>query len=217
METVQTMDPGLFFEEFMASMRELGKKQEETAEQIKETDKLMKENAAQMKETDKRIERNAQEMEKLKKTVERVTANVGGLNRSLGELIETLIAARLWEKFPEYNLKRAYQRVPIFDENNRTMTDIDILLSNTDTVMVVEVKRQLDDKREVDDHLKRMERIRKYPPAEVAGKKMVGAMAGGVVDDDTRRYAYESGFFVLELTGDTVQLIPPPEGFAPKQ
>jgi hypothetical protein len=107
--------------------------------------------------------------------------------------------------------------VPIFDENNRTMTDIDILLSNTDTVMAVEVKRQLDDKRDVDDHLERMERIRKYPPAEVAGKKLVGAMAGGVVDDDTRRYAYESGFFVLELTGDTVQLIPPPDGFVPKQ
>ncbi|MDR1250701.1 MAG: hypothetical protein LBK62_00885, partial [Treponema sp.] len=145
------------------------------------------------------------------------TANVGGLNRSLGELIETLIAARLWEKFPDYNLKRAYQRVPIFDENNRTMTDIDILLSNTDTVMAVEVKRQLDDRRDVDDHLKRMERIRKYPPAEVAGKKMLGAMAGGVVDDDTRRYAYESGFFVLELTGDTVQLIPPPDGFVPRK
>jgi hypothetical protein len=196
METMQTMDPGLFFEEFMAGMRELGKKQEETARQI---------------------EKNAQEMEALKKTVERVTVNVGGLNRSLGELIETLIAARLWEKFPDYNLKRAYQRVPIFDENNRTMTDIDILLSNTDTVMVVEVKRQLDDRRDVDDHLKRMERIRKYPPAEVAGKKMIGAIAGGVVDDDTRRYAYESGFFVLELTGDTVQLIPPPDGFVPKK
>jgi hypothetical protein len=97
------------------------------------------------------------------------------------------------------------------------MTDIDILLSNTDTAMAVEVKRELDDKRDVDDHLKRMERIRQYPPAEVAGKKMLGAMAGGVVDDDTRRYAYESGFFVLELTGDTVQLIPPPEGFVPAQ
>jgi transcriptional regulator len=203
MATTQTMDPGLFFEEFMASMREIGKKQAETAEQMKETDRL--------------IERNAQEMEKLKKTVERVTANVGGLNRSRGELIETLIAARLWEKFPEYNLKRAYQRVPIFDENNRTLTDIDILLSNTDTVMAVEVKRELDDKRDVDDHLERMERIRKYPPAEVVGKKIVGAMAGGVVNDDTRRYAYESGFFVLELTGDTVQLIPPPDGFMPKK
>jgi hypothetical protein len=75
----------------------------------------------------------------------------------------------------------------------------------------------LDDKRDVDDHLKRMERIRKYPPAEVVGKKMLGAMAGGVVDGDTRGYAYESGFFVLELTGDTVQLIPPPDGFVPKK
>jgi hypothetical protein len=184
--------------------------QAETAEQMKETDR-------QLKETKELIANNAREMEALRKTVERVTANVGGLNRSMGELIETFIAARLWEKFPAYNLKRAYQRVPIFDENNRTMTDIDILLSNTDTVMAVEVKRQLDDKRDVDDHLKRMERIRKYPPAEVAGKKLVGAMAGGVVDDDTRRYAYESGFFVLELTGDTVQPIPPPDGFVPKQ
>jgi hypothetical protein len=218
------MDPGLFFEEFMTGMRELRKYQEETARQMRETDKQMQETDRRMKETDKQIqetkkliENNAREMEALKKTVERVTVNVGGLNRSLGELIETLIATRLWEKFPDYNLKRAYQRVPIFDENNRTMTDIDILLSNTDTIMAVEVKRQLDDKRDVDDHLKRMECIRKYPPAEVAGKKMLGAMAGGVVDDDTRRYAYESGFFVLELTGDTVQLIPPPEGFAPKQ
>ncbi|GHV83844.1 hypothetical protein AGMMS50212_11840 [Spirochaetia bacterium] len=60
------------------------------------------------------------------------TANVGGINRSLGELIETLIAARLWEKFDAYpyNLKRAYQRVPIYDENNRIRSDIDILLAN---------------------------------------------------------------------------------------
>jgi hypothetical protein len=196
MATTETLGEGLTFEKVWAALME---------------------NRVQLKETGKLIEKNAKEMEALKKTVERVTANVGGLNRSLGELIETLIAARLWEKFPEYNLKRAYQRVPIFDENNRTMTDIDILLANTDTVMAVEVKRQLDDRRDVDDHLKRMERIRQYPPAEVAGKKMLGAMAGGVVDDDTRRYAYESGFFVLELTGDTVQLIPPPDGFVPKK
>jgi DNA-binding FrmR family transcriptional regulator len=156
-------------------------------------------------------------MEDLKKTVDRVTGNVGGLNRSLGELIETLIAARLWEKFPDYNLKRAYQRVPIFDENNRIMTDIDILLSNTGLVMAVEVKRELDRIRDVDEHLKRLELIRKYPPAEVVGKKILGAMAGGLVDADVQRYAYESGFFVLELAGESVRLVPQPEGFVPKQ
>ncbi|MDR0730329.1 MAG: hypothetical protein LBF63_01585, partial [Treponema sp.] len=102
-----------------------------------EIDKLQKETAELQKKTDSQLEKNAKEMEDLKKTVERVTGNVGGLNRSLGELIETLIAARLWEKFPDYNLKRAYQRVPIFDEHNRIMTDIDILLSNTTLVMAV--------------------------------------------------------------------------------
>jgi hypothetical protein len=184
---------------------------------------MMRANAARMEETGKRMEESGKRMEEadkrmeaLQKTVERITGNVGGLNRSLGELIETLIAARLWEKFAGYNLKRAYQRMPIFDENNRILTDIDILLSNTDTAMAVEVKRELDDIRDVDRHLKRMELIRTHPPAEVANKKLMGAMAGGVVAADARQYAWESGFFVLELTGDTVELIPPPEGFVPK-
>jgi hypothetical protein len=182
---------------------------------LKEADRIVKETAEQMKETDRRMEETDKRMEALQRTVERVTNNVGGLNRSLGELIETLIAARLWEKFSEYNLKRAYQRVPIFDEHNRILTDIDILLSNTDVAMAVEVKRELDRIKDVDEHLKRMALIRKHPPAELAGKKVLGAMAGGVVDADLRRYAYESGFFVLELTGNTVELVPPPEGFVP--
>jgi chromosome segregation ATPase len=210
--------------ETAAQMKETGKRMEET-------DRIVKENAAQMKETDKQIKDLKKTVERvtgnvgglnrstedLKKTVERVTENVGGLNRSLGELIETLIAARLWEKFAGYNLKRAYQRVPIFDENNQTLTDIDILLSNTGVAMAVEVKRELDNMKDVDRHLKRMELIREHPPAEVAGKKLLGAMAGGVVEADTRRYAWESGFFVLELTGDTVELVPPPEEFVPRQ
>jgi hypothetical protein len=30
-------------------------------------------------------------------------------------------------------------------------------------------------------------------------------------------YKLYEGFFVLELTGDTVRLIPPPDGFVPKK
>jgi chromosome segregation ATPase len=217
MGSTQTLEPGSVFEQFMASMQELRKRQEETAEQMKETDKRMKETDKRMKETDRQMRETDKRIEDLKKTVERVTGNVGGLNRSLGELIETLIAARLWEKFPDYNLKRAYQRVPIFDENNRVMTDIDILLSNTSLAMAVEVKREMDRMKDVDEHLKRMELVRKYPPAEVADKKLLGAMAGGVVDADVQRYACESGFFVLELTGESALLVPPPEGFVPRQ
>jgi hypothetical protein len=163
-----------------------------------------------------RLQVNQEETDKL---VKKVTKNVGGLNNSLGEMTETLIAARLWEKFSDYpyNLKRAYHQVPVFDENNVVITDIDILLSNTEWVMAVEVKQKLKHRDDVDDHVRRMSRIRKYPPLETVGKKMVGAMAGGVVDPDVRDYTHSAGFFVLELTGESVSLVKPAVKFEPRE
>jgi hypothetical protein len=162
-------------------------------------------------------DKDKEEYNKMCERIDRLCGNVGGLNRSLGELIETLIAARLWEKFPEYDLRRAYQRIPIYDEKRTPKTNIDILLADTTLCMIVEVKRELDDKRDVDDHVKRMELIRQYPPAEVVGKQLLSAMAGGVVVDEVKDYAYKAGFYVLELTGESVQLTPPPEGFVQKK
>ncbi|GHT55390.1 hypothetical protein FACS1894109_01860 [Spirochaetia bacterium] len=170
------------------------------------------ENREQMRKTDERID-------EMVKTVKEVSKNVGGLNRSVGELVETLIAARLWEKFDSYpyNFKRAYPRIPLFDENNQVLTDIDILLSNGEYALAVEVKRELDKKDDIDHHLKRMELIRKYPPAECKEKKLLGAMAGGMVDPDVQRYAQSVGFFVLELTGESVRLVETPKEFEPRQ
>ena len=135
----------------------------------------------------------------------------------MGQLIETLIAARLWEKFAvyPYNLERAYQRVNIY-KGSRAVTDIDILLADTEWVMAVEVKRECTDIKEVDRHIKRMSLILKYPPAEVKGKKLLGAFACGVVSPEVRDYAHEAGFFVLELKGESVDLLPPPDDFSPK-
>jgi hypothetical protein len=163
------------------------------------------------------ITKMGEKVDKMADKVDRVSENIGGLNRSVGELVETLIASLLWEKFPGYDLKRAYQRLPIYNEKNIAKSDIDILLVNTVMCMAVEVKRELDQMIEVDRHLKRMQLIRQYPPEQVGSKQLFGAMAGGVVNPDVKDYAYESGFFVLELTGESVNLVPPPEGFEPKK
>ena len=182
----------------------------------KQAELEMAELRKQMKETAERMKEAAEQQKKTEQEIEKLSRNVGGLNRSLGELIETLIAARLWEKFAAYpyNLSRAYQRVPVFDEGNRTLTDIDILLLDSEWVMAVEVKRE-PDKDDVDRHIKRMGLIRQYPPPATAGKKLLGAISGGVVNPDLRDYAYDAGFFVLELRGEAVDLLPPPDGFKP--
>lgn len=169
--------------------------------------------------TQEHIDQMSANIDQMSARVDRVTKNVGGLNRSMGELIETLIAARLWEKFDAYpyNFKRAYPRIPLFDENNQVLTDIDILLLNGEYALAVEVKASLHRQDDVDGHLKRMEWIRKYPPAECKGKKLLGAMAGGTVDPDVQRYAQSAGFFVLELTGESVRFVEPPKDFEPRQ
>ena len=215
-DVMQQPQMGLTFEHVWAALMEDRQarkiSQDKTDEQMRKTDE-------QMRKTDEQIRKTEETVRKMAEKVDRVTENVGGLNRSMGELIETLIAARLWEKFNEYpyNLKRAYQRIPLYDENNRVLSDIDILLSDSDYVMAVEVKRELDKEDDVDHHLKRMELIKKYPPAECKGKKLLGAMAGGVVDPDVQKYAHSAGFFVLELTGESVHLAKCPEGFTPRQ
>ncbi|GHT51110.1 hypothetical protein FACS1894102_6970 [Spirochaetia bacterium] len=182
---------------------------EEIKESRKETERIMK-------ETSERIEKMQKETDK---QVKRMSRNLGGIGDSLGQLVETLIAARLWEKFDAYpyNLKRAYQRVPLFDENNTILTDIDILLSNGEYVMAVEVKQRFHRLDDVERHIKRVELMKKYPPAECKGKKMLGAIAGGTVEADAKKCAHDAGLFVLELTGESVHLVEAPKDFTPRQ
>jgi hypothetical protein len=193
-------------------MRELREAQQETARQMEETDRQIKETTRQMEATDR-------QMQDTDRKIERLSKNIGGLNNAFGALIENLISARLWEKFAgyPYNLQRAYQRVKLYDDANRVLTDIDILLSDGAYVMAVEVKEKLDRKDDVEHHVKRMELIKKYPPAEAKGKRLLGAMAGGEVDPDIASFAYANGFFVLELAGEAVRLVSLPLGFTPRE
>ena len=189
-------DTALSYEQIMALFKEIAEEQKREAEERKKTELFIN---------------------KVSRDIDKLSKNVGGLNRSMGELIETLIASRLWEKFADYpyNLKRAYQRVPIFNEESRSITDIDILLADSEWVMAVEVKRK-PDKEDIDHHIKRMDLIRKYPPAETVGKKLLGAIAGGAVDPDIQNYAHQAGFFILELRGEAVALVKPHGEYSPR-
>jgi len=151
--------------------------------------------------------------------VDHIPAFVDQIKMSIGDWVETLFAPHLGEKFEayNYNLKRIFNRVRVYDDDSRLLSDIDILLSNTTVCMAVEVKRWLDKPEKVDEHIRRMQLVRKYPPAEVKGKKLLGAIVGAVVTPEAREYAEQNGFFALELAGEDVNLLEPPKGFQPKE
>ena len=110
----------LSFEQLCALFRKVAKEQKEATLRSQELDKHLKELAEREERQSREAVLRSQE---LNRVIDRLEKNLGGLSNSMGELIETLIASRLWEKFAgyPYNLQRAYRRVPIYNAEIRLL------------------------------------------------------------------------------------------------
>ncbi|MDR2471195.1 MAG: hypothetical protein LBD09_03680 [Treponema sp.] len=75
--------------------------------------------------------------------------------------------------------------------------------------MVVEVKVHLKPE-DIDDHKKRMEKIRAYADLHNDKRAFFGAMAATIMKRDVKLHALRQGFYVIEPTGESVKITPPP-------
>jgi hypothetical protein len=196
METTQAVDPGFTFEQFMASMRELRKSQEENAQQLKEIAQRMKETDKQMKETDRRV---------------------GAITNRFGEMVEYMIIPNLVAKFDDLGFTfTKVNRTEIADREHSIFTEIDAFLENGGTVMIVEIKTKpsIDD---INDHIGRMEKLRAYADLHGDKRKYRGAMAGVVFSESEKTYALKNGFYVIEPSGDTFNITEPKGDYHPHE
>ncbi|MDR2717446.1 MAG: hypothetical protein LBB89_05205 [Treponema sp.] len=196
---------------------------QETDRKFQETERLMKENAKQfereMKKNAERFEREmkekAEQWEKQHKETERI---VGKLGNRFGELVEHLVAPNIREKFNEmgFCFTKTAMDIEINDpENPKAYAEVDVLLENGDIVVAVEVKSKPNDK-DVNDHVRRMEILRSHADKKQDKRRYQGAIAGAVMSEAVRRYILKKGFYVIEQTGDTVQ-INIPQGFKARE
>ena len=183
------MDETLTFEKVWAMFQE-------TDRRFQETDRQFKETREQMKETDRRI---------------------GELGNRFGELAEHLVAPSINEKFNELNFTfdTVSQNIRIADSSKHSIAEVDILLENGDIVIAVEVKAKPLPK-DVDEHIGRIEILRRRADKHNDTRKFRGAIAGAIMSDAVRNYSHKEGFYVIEQAGDTVK-INIPEGFTPRE
>jgi hypothetical protein len=99
----------------------------------------------------------------------------------------------------------------IYDATGKTLTQIDILLENKELVIAVEVKVRPDLK-DIGHHKKRLEIIKNSLLG--MNRKVFGAIAGAIFEDDVKDATRDAGFFVIVQSGDTMK-IEMPEGWAP--
>ena len=191
----------------------------ENREQMKESDRKFQ---AMSQETDRKFQAMSLEArEQMKETREQMKETdrrIGELGNRFGDLAEHLVLPGIMDKFNAlgFQFTRDAQNAKFRDPTTRRiLAEIDILLENGDIVIAVEVKSTLRDK-DVDKHLERMEFLRSYADSKNDKRKYRGAIAAAIVAGDARSYALESGFYVIEQSGDTMKL-DLPEGFIPRE
>ena len=144
---------------------------------------------------------------------------MGDLNRKFGKMAEHLVAPSIHRRFNE--LGHSFDAASpgghrIFDPKTyKIKTEIDILLENSTTIMAVEIKVDPALK-DIEHHIRCIEILREYRDKKNDKRKIQGAIAGAIFGQLEKEAAIAAGFYVLEQSGDTMQL-EIPHGFIPRE
>jgi len=160
--------------------------------------KLFKETDLRFKETESIVQETSRELKEFGKRFD-------GLTSKWGRFVEGLLVPAVERLFKErgISVEKVTQRVKI-NKNGDTM-EIDVMVINREYVVLVEAKSTLAVEN-VNDHLERLARFKTFFP-EYADRKVIGAVAGIVIDEEADRYAYKKGLFVIGQSGETVKIL----------
>ena len=191
--------------------RETDRKFKETDRKFEETDRKFKETDRRFKETERLLE--AKFIETSEKIAE-VTTAIGNLSGKWGRFVEGLLLPGVKRLFQERGIpiERVHHRSESFRNGDRM--EIDILAVNGDYAILIEAKSTLKIE-DVNEHIEKLKRFKEFFP-EYSGHRIVGAVAGIVVEEEADRYAYRQGLFVIGQSGDTVKILND-DKFKPKE
>jgi len=170
------------------------------------------------KETERALNKSLEEVHKAHKETEKtlnkaieeskITLNkaIGGLSNTLGSIVEHIMTPDLPQKFKK--LGYSFNRIVTYKIAEGVHAQIDGMLENGEQAVAVEVKTTLR-KADIDEHLVRMEKIRKYADEHNDKRQFMGAMATTITDKSTREYALKNGLFVIEPSGENVKVTKP--------
>jgi hypothetical protein len=135
---------------------------------------------------------------------------VGDLGNKFGDEAECTLIPGLPEKFKQFgfDFDAISRNRKINNDKHNIHAEIDAFLENGTQAMAVEVKAKLQEA-DVDGHIKRMEKLRRYADLRGDRRKFFGALAATVVHDKARGYAHEKGFYVIEPSGEDVKVTKP--------
>jgi hypothetical protein len=200
-----------------ATIDEIGQAHKETEAAFKETQATVRaigqaheKTEAALKETQATVRAIGQAHEKTEAALKEAQRIVGDLGNKFGDEAEHTLVPGLPEKFRPFgfNFGVLNRNRKIKDDEHSIYAEIDAFLENGTQTMTVEVKAKLQ-MADVDTHIKRMEKLRRYADLHGDRREFFGALAATVVSDREREYALKKGFYVIEPSGEDVKITKP--------
>jgi hypothetical protein len=198
--------------------------QKETDRQLKETDRQLKETDRQLKEADQRFQETErllkqksqetdQQFRETDRKIREVNKQIGDLGGKWGRFVENMVAPACETLFVKRGIPVHQVSQRVKKRLNGQTLEIDVLVTNENHILVVEVKSSLG-VNDVKDLQSDLNKFRQFFP-EYSQKQLYGAVAGIEIEEGADRYAYRQGLFVLAQAGETVSILNSPD-FEPK-
>ncbi|AFZ52700.1 DUF3782 domain-containing protein [Cyanobacterium aponinum UTEX 3222] len=169
-------------------LAELAESQKESDHRLQEIERILKEKSL---ETDRQITRLSKE--------------IGNLGGKWGRFVENMVAPACETLFISRGIPVHQVSQRVKKKLDGRVLEIDILVTNQDHVLVVEVKSSLGVEN-VKELMEDLQEFREFFP-EYSQKRVYGAVAGIEIEEGADKYAYRQGLFVLTQSGENVVIV----------
>ena len=193
----------LTFEQMMALFHET---REQMKESRKEFDRRMKETDRRMAETDRKFQETREELDRRFRETDKKISDLGS---RMGELVAAMVEGGILRMFKKLGLEFdiCTPHRP-FGNKEIGFGEVDLLLENGEFALLVEVKTNLSVK-DVEKHRERLKMFRLWSDAHNDTRRFLAAIGGGVVRESVWKFALKQGMFVVQQSGENVEIIPP--------
>jgi hypothetical protein len=181
----------------------------ELVEAQKETERCFQETERRFQETERRFQETERILKeqslKTDRQITRLSQEIGNLGGKWGRFVENMVAPACETLFLNRDIPVHQVSQRVRKRLDGKTLEIDVLVTNENHVLVVEVKSSLsvDDVKEL---IKNLTEFRQFFP-EYNHKQLYGAVAGIEIEEGADKYAYRQGLFVLAQRGENVAIL----------
>ncbi len=206
--------------QILLSHKEIAERFTETDKKFVETDKKFVETQKEMAESDKKLKKEMAESDKkfkkemaesdkkLKERIKELSVQIGGIGNSNGDFAEEFFYTGFSATMQINNIKYDY----IERNRNKKIKELkgeyDILLVNTNKILIIEVKYKLTNNQVISFYEKKLPKFKKLFP-EFKDYTVHGAMASFSLDKRAKNTANKNGILLFTQANDKIKNITP--------